>query len=593
MKFTIRHKLILSNIVIIALSLIIIATIVIQGMLYYNVRYSENLLMESSNNANLFIQQYILSQQEKNNESEIAVYEENTDYLAEELTKQSNARVQLFNRWGDLIADSSSLDTSPNIEEKVEERQEIDIALLQKEKAYTVKKLEEGRYMYFASPIIMENQQVGVLSFIYSMENTDTLISQSLTLFIIAGIIGLIIMYFVNLYFSKRILRPVYRLIVSSERIAAGNYQQQIDYISHDEIGDLTKSFNKMVVNIRGKIDEIHSEKKKLEAVLSSIQDGVIAFDNEKKLLTINDPAKEIFDISSENQVESIFSYEFMEELYDEVKSQQQVVTKETCIENRCLLIYTNVIHHMKEKPIGYIFVIRDITQIRALEEKQRQFISSVSHELRTPLTTIMGYSDLLQRRGVDNPKLVEKSINLISKEGDRLLRLVNDLLNLSRLENMEFDLVKSQIDLIALLDDVVSQMQIKGRKYNNEIQFSYSEIPKVNGDYDRLKQVFINVIDNAIKYSNTGDLIQVYAEQDNDFAVVSIRDFGSGMSKEELEKIFEPFYRVDKVRSRNLGGSGLGLAIVKEIVEKHEGTIDIESKIDEGTFITVKIPIV
>ena len=195
-------------------------------------------------------------------------------------------------------------------------------------------------------------------------------------------------------------------------------------------------------------------------------------------------------------------------------------------------------------------------------------------------------------RRGIDDVKVVEKSISLIRREGQRLLRLVDDLLNLSKFENIEFDLIKTQVDLIQLLDDVVSQMRVKGKKYKNDIQFNHTDIPKIYGDFDRLKQVFINIIDNSIKYSFPGDIIQIYATRLEDDVLVSIRDFGSGISKEDLDQIFEPFYRVDKVRSRNLGGSGLGLSIVKEIVEKHGGDVSIESQLEEGTLVNVRLPI-
>ncbi len=592
MKFTIRYKIILSNIIIIVLALAIIATIVIQGMLYYNIQYSESRLVKNSDNANLFIQQYILTQKENSLNSKLGIFKENSVYLAEELSKQNNIRVQLFDQSKQLLADSTTLDMESPAERREEKREEIDIAVSRGEKAYVVKELDEGRYIYFASPIIMDNQQLGILSYIYSLEDVDELINKSIILFLIAGILGLIAMYFISVYLTKRILNPVYELIDSSEEIANGNFQHQIAYVSHDEIGDLTRSFNKMVINIREKINEIRSEQKKLQSVLSSIQDGVIAVDNDKNLVALNEPAIDIFHMKQGDNIDSIFSYQFMEELYHEIKNERQEITKEVSMGNRYLLIYTNVIHHTHSNPIGYIFVIRDITQIRQLEEKQRQFISSVSHELRTPLTSIIGYSDMLERRGIENFELVKKSVSLIKKEGNRLLRLVNDLLDLSRLENMEFDLIKSQVDLLQLLDDVVNQMRIKGKKYNNEIHFNFSPLPKINGDYDRLKQIFINIIDNAIKYSNPGNIIQVYTGQKENYVEVSIRDFGSGMSKEELDKIFEPFYRVDKVRSRTLGGSGLGLAIVKELVEKHGGTIEVESEIDEGTLVTIKLPI-
>lgn len=585
MKFTIQNKFVFSNLIIILLVLIVVGTIVIQGMVFFNIEQTEERLIESSNNSNLFIQQHILSKQ-NDDTSIIDIFKEDADYLAEQLAKQ-NARIQLFGQSGNLLADSASLDVlSPE-----EIREEVVIAKDQGEKAYLVKKLKEGRFIYFASPIIIENQQIGVLSFLYSLEDVDTLIRKSIILFIWVGILGLFILYFISFYLSKLILKPVHRLIESTEEIAKGKYQQKINYVSKDEIGDLINSFNLMVVNIREKIYEINSEKHKLESVLSSIEDGVIAIDNEENILAVNDPAKKIFNIQGNIVTKDILSYEFMNTLYYDILKEQRGFAREIVLEDKYLWIYANVIH-LDTHAIGYIFVLRDISKIRELETKQSQFLSSVSHELRTPLTTIIGYSDLLQRRGVKDPNLLDKSIRLIKKEGERLLRLVDDLLGLSKFENLEFDLVKSQLDLTQLMEDVVAQMRIKGRKYNNEIQFTSSPVPKINGDYDRLKQVFINIIDNAIKYSFTGDIIQIHIEQVDEFIMMSVRDFGAGISEEHLQRIFEPFYRVDQVRSRNLGGSGLGLPIVKDIIENHDGTINIESQVDKGTLVIVKIPL-
>src|SRR5690554_826424 len=546
MKFTIQNKIILSNILIIVLALVIIGTLVIQGMLFFNIQQAESRLIEISNNNNLFIQQLILSRMQDNTVYE--AYEENSTYLAEELARQMNNGIQLFNQVGELLADSAVMENLPPIEE----RKEIAIALEQGEKVYVLKKLEEGRFIYFASPIIVENQQLGVMSILYSLGDIDRLIQQSVILFLWTGVLGLFIMYFISYYLSKKILKPVYTLIESSENIAGGDYKQKIDYVSHDEIGELTKRSNHMVVNIREKIHEINSEKQKLESVLSSINDGVIAVDKDGTILALNDPAKSIFGCTDEDPVDAILSYDFMKEIHQETQEEQSGITREVTFNKKHLLIYTNMIH-VNRVSIGYIFVIRDITTIRELEEKQRQFISSVSHELRTPLTTVIGYSDLLMRRGIDDVRVVEKSIALIKKEGQRLLRLVDDLLNPSRYENIEFDLIKSQVDLTQLLDDVVSQMRIKGKKYKNEIQFNHTDLPKINGDFDRLKQVFINIIDNSIKYSFPGDIIQIYASATEDEVIVSIRDFGAGISKEDLNEIFEPFYRVDKVRTRNL----------------------------------------
>lgn len=242
----------------------------------------------------------------------------------------------------------------------------------------------------------------------------------------------------------------------------------------------------------------------------------------------------------------------------------------------------------------NYMIIIRNMTAARHIQEEQRKFISSVSHELRTPLTTIIGYTDMLTRRQVADPEILNRSLNTINREGHRLLRLVDNLLNVNKFDKAEFDFKKTNLNIVLLLSEVVEQMQIKASQSDVEINYVSEELPEILGDYDRLQQVFINIIHNAIKYSNRGDIIDVISAIEDNHIVVSIRDYGPGISEIEQKRIFNAFYRVEEDRSRGYdeGGSGLGLYIVKQIVEKHDGKIDIVSQVGEGTNIIVTLPI-
>ncbi|HEY5557207.1 HAMP domain-containing sensor histidine kinase, partial [Acetobacterium sp.] len=206
----------------------------------------------------------------------------------------------------------------------------------------------------------------------------------------------------------------------------------------------------------------------------------------------------------------------------------------------------------------------------------------------------IIGYTDMLTRRKVDDPEIVNRSLNTINREGHRLLRLVDDLLTVNKFDKAEFDFKKTNLNLVLLLSDVVEQMQIKASQSEVDINYRSDELPEVLGDYDRLQQVFINIIHNAIKYSNSGDIIDVISTLEDDHIVVSIRDYGPGISEIEQKRIFNAFYRVEEDRSRGPeeGGSGLGLYIVKQVIEKHEGKIEIVSQVGEGTNIIVTLPI-
>ncbi len=241
------------------------------------------------------------------------------------------------------------------------------------------------------------------------------------------------------------------------------------------------------------------------------------------------------------------------------------------------------------------MIVIRNITATKQFRKEQQKFISSVSHELRTPLTTIIGYTDMLTRRQVVDHAILERSLLTINREGHRLLRLVDDLLNVNQFDRAEFDVKKTNVDLHSLLVDVVEQMEIKSHQNDIDIVYKSDEhLPEIFGDYDRLQQLFINVLHNAIKYSDTRDIIDVVSTLNDDNIVVSIRDYGVGISDIEQQKIFSAFYRVEEDRARSIGegGAGLGLYLVKQIVDKHNGSIAIESFVGEGTNIIVTLPI-
>ena len=242
------------------------------------------------------------------------------------------------------------------------------------------------------------------------------------------------------------------------------------------------------------------------------------------------------------------------------------------------------------------MIIIRNVTATKQFQNEQKKFISSVSHELRTPLTTIIGYTDMLTRRQVVDPEILNRSLSTINREGHRLLRLVDDLLNVNQFDKIEFDVKKANLDLHALLIDVVDQMQIKSSQNDIEINYKSDEnLPEILGDYDRLQQLFINVLHNAIKYSDKGDIIDVVSTREDGSIVVSIRDYGVGISDVEKDRIFNAFYRVDedRARSEGEGGAGLGLYLVKQIVEKHNGTIRVDSQVGEGTNVIVTLPVI
>lgn len=587
MKLTFRTKFILANMVVVFLTMIFLAIFVIQGLMYYSFNSTQNQLVSMGEESQFYISQEIKALESPGGNE--AAYLSNVLSLSEDLSRINNVRVLLFNTEGSLLADSANVDSK----EDIDYLEEVEIALgLDSGKSVSVYKRVDGvSSIYYAMPLFIDDEKIGAVSFIQSMSFIDDIVQQIILLFMGASFVGFIVVLIISNVLSNSIFRPIRELVNSAKRLSAGNFDELLHYEADDEIGNLTTNFNKMSLHIKDKITQIENEKQKLSSIISSIEDGVIALDLDNRAFIINDTAREILNLHSKNaSLDMLFDRAEFAEIIDYVAREHKDLSKEVKYNNKNLHVYSNLIKG-PENVIGILLVIRDITKIIELENQQRLFISSVSHELRTPLTTIIGYSDLLQRRATENPELLQKSLQTINDEGKRLLRLVSDLLDLSTFENTHFKMIFADVDLNDLLKDVIGQMKIKSGKFNIDIFYNNTELPFVRGDKDRLKQVMINILDNAIKYSNSGDIIKVLATSDPNCVEISVRDFGPGISPEIKDKIFDPFYRVDEDRSRKQGGSGLGLAIVKDIVERHFGSISVESQPGEGTMILIRFP--
>ena len=340
---------------------------------------------------------------------------------------------------------------------------------------------------------------------------------------------------------------------------------------------------------------QLESERKRLASVLASLDDGLLAIDKKGNIITSNSYIKTYFNISNPKTIYDFQYQSFLRDMFDDLKNGKDHISEEIDCNGRNLLIIGSPIREAGYEE-NYMIIIRNVTATKQFQNEQKKFISSVSHELRTPLTTIIGYTDMLTRRQVVDPEILNRSLSTINREGHRLLRLVDDLLNVNQFDKIEFDVKKANLDLHALLIDVVDQMQIKSSQNDIEINYKSDEnLPEILGDYDRLQQLFINVLHNAIKYSDKGDIIDVVSTREDGNIVVSIRDYGVGISDVEKDRIFNAFYRVDedRARSEGEGGAGLGLYLVKQIVEKHNGTIRVDSQVGEGTNVIVTLPVI
>ncbi|MFR9058636.1 ATP-binding protein [Eubacterium callanderi] len=587
MQMTYRGRMIVYNIALFIATFIIVIFCVIQGVTYYYINQAKDKLGVMSQDAVLYIGQELkVSSSEAANETR---YIDNSLAFSKSIAQLENSRVILFDATGSAIADSVSIPDNQFLSNEIELSRQKDSPVM------TLKNIDNASVLYYVSPIEIDNNFLGYVGFIYSLDNMDSFLSLCTLLFVIGGILGLTILVVVTLSFSKHFVQPIKDLTRISSEINKGNYNVMVHYSRDDEIGDLTQVFNKMSQNVNNVILQLESERKRLASVLASLDDGLLAIDKKGNIITSNSYIKTYFNISNPKTIYDFQYQSFLRDMFDDLKNGKDHISEEIDCNGRNLLIIGSPIREAGYEE-NYMIIIRNVTATKQFQNEQKKFISSVSHELRTPLTTIIGYTDMLTRRQVVDPEILNRSLSTINREGHRLLRLVDDLLNVNQFDKIEFDVKKANLDLHALLIDVVDQMQIKSSQNDIEINYKSDEnLPEILGDYDRLQQLFINVLHNAIKYSDKGDIIDVVSTREDGNIVVSIRDYGVGISDVEKDRIFNAFYRVDedRARSEGEGGAGLGLYLVKQIVEKHNGTIRVDSQVGEGTNVIVTLPVI
>lgn len=390
---------------------------------------------------------------------------------------------------------------------------------------------------------------------------------------------------------SHTIVKPIKELEFTTSSIASGKFDKRVRISSKDEIGQLGITFNNMADKLNSTLNEVLDKQNKLEAILKSMDSGVIAVDINYKIIMINPYAKKIFginrDIIGENLMDNIRDFEF-EDVFKNTDEDYAEI-KILWPKERNLRIRTADIINVREK-IGTVAVVQDITDIKRLENMRTQFVANVSHELKTPLTSIKGFAETL--RYVDDFKNKEKFLNIINDEADRLTRLINDTLTLSHIEN-SIENKEEKIDVNFIIKDVCCLVKNSAEKKNIKVVTIGDELPNLKGDNDRFKQMLINLVDNAIKYSDNNGIVKIGTRVENNNCIIWVEDKGVGISKEHIDRIFERFYRIDKARSRAQGGTGLGLAIVKHIVMTLNGNIRVESEIGKGSKFILEIPIV
>ncbi len=435
-----------------------------------------------------------------------------------------------------------------------------------------------------------------ILYFRYYKDDWAGIISSFYNAIITSIVIALAIAFVAGYLLSKTITGPIVKLMNKAKSIANGDFEQVLEVKSNDEIGKLTDTFNYMAYSMKTTLAEISSEKSKMETILNYMTDGIIAFNLKGEIIHTNPASSRLLGVSSHvsNFQDYCTLYGFKYCLEDVLYLQSQHTTEMNVqIGEKVIKVYFAVFTDEAKKPEGVIAVLQDITEQQRLENMRKEFVANVSHELRTPLTSIKSYSETLLDGALEDRETAEKFLGVIDAEADRMTRLVKDLLQLSRLDNQQMQWKFEEMSLVDLVKSTVDRMEMEAKTRRQKLEcFVLGDIPEIEGDWGRLEQVVFNVLGNAIKYTPEDGKVSVYVGKIYNDAYFKVADTGIGIPENDLPRIFERFYRVDKARSREMGGTGLGLAIAKEIVEAHSGNITITSQTGNGTEVTVRLPI-
>ncbi len=458
--------------------------------------------------------------------------------------------------------------------------------------------------------VYISNEGSGSECLIYikdTLEEVHQLSQMLFTIILQSLFMGLLIAIILSFFLAKAITFPIQNLTYGAQLVASGKFNYEIDAHSKDEIGTLTDTFNHMKDVLKSTLDQVDGERQKLETVFSYLRDAVIAFTDDGFVLHNNISAVELF---GERWGES-FKLDKMLDYFDisfdgknltagggesntEHTHDGGFVFHDVVFDDKVFDVSFGAIKYTANNNthIGLITIIHDVTNRYELDKSRREFVANVSHELRTPLTSVKGACETI----IEDPdmpvEIRQHFLDMAITESDRMTRIVADLLVLSRLDNNRTRWKIEKFDIRDSIRHLCEAMKVTLESHKHTLSTKFSkDLSEITGDRDRIEQVLINIISNAIKYTPDGGKIEIFAKNANNGIYIVIRDNGIGIPKEDLNHIFERFYRVEKSRTSETGGTGLGLAIAREIIIAHGGDIKILSKIDEGTAVVIFLP--
>lgn len=517
----------------------------------------------------------------------------NLDVLAKKLGDQIGTRVTLIALDGTVVGDS---DEDPSVMENHATRPEVRDALASGFGESTRYSTTLGqKMMYVAVPIIDKGEVLGTARVALPLTQVESSVNRVIISIVIAMATTTVLVILAAWLIARMTTRPIRELTRASQKIASGEFDHKISVGTKDESGQLAHAFNEMSLKLKKMVETISEDKTRLATILDNMADSIIMVDMEGNIILANKATEKLLGVKNENMtakplIEAVRDYELNDILKLCLKTGQEQTTQfESGTSNRFLRAIAIPI--TGDRPGGVLVLVQDLTELRGLQTMRRELVGNISHEFRTPLAGIKAMVETLQDSAIDDKEVAKDFLGRIEAEVDRLTQMVAELTELSRIETGRVELILEPVNLNLLIEQVI--IQFKPQVARQQLHFQKelaADLPVVQADKERIRQVMGNLIHNAIKFNRSGGSIRAVTRTFEGSAIVEIADTGIGMAKEDLPRIFERFYKGD--RSRAGQGTGMGLAIAKHIVEAHGGEIWAQSEEGKGSTFSFSLPI-
>lgn len=519
--------------------------------------------------------------------------------LARRIGKSLDLRATIINAAG-MVKGDSEIDDGElrNIENHItrpEIRDAIKHGFGESRRFSTTKKVN---MLYMAVPLTGE-KLLGFLRLAIPLAEIELIESKMQKIIIAALAFGIMLAVALGIIISTMISKPLSEMSFIAKKMARGDFSKKVYTRSNDEVGDLAISLNHMAGEIKNKMERISYEEAKLDAVISSMFEGIILTNEKGQILMMNPSLRKLFLIDSQPEGKrpiEVLRNNDIQDMVDTIIKDQRSITREDRFSHlsgeKTILI--NGAPVLKENRIqGVILVFHDITEIRRLERIRQDFVANVSHELRTPLSNIKGYAETLLNGAIRDEANSREFTQIIYRESERLSNIIDDLLNISRIESGKMNMVFMPVEVKTVIKKVIDVLKNSAAVKSINIQLSIPDsLPRIKADEGRFTQALLNLVDNAIKYTPENGSVNISTAKKDTSILIEVADTGIGIPEKDQPRIFERFYRVDKARSRELGGTGLGLSIVKHIVQAHGGEVWVKSSPENGSTFSFTIPI-